>query len=57
VLPILYSDESTDEARIEFGIKRAKQLGYLKSGDLIVATAGQGQKAGGTDMIRVIELD
>jgi pyruvate kinase len=57
VLPILYNDEPTDEARIEFGIKRAKQLGYVRTGDVIVATAGQGQKAGGTDMIRVMTLD
>ncbi len=56
VLPIQYSGERSDEAKIEFGIERAKQLGYLRSGDIIVATAGHRQKAGGTDLIRVIRL-
>lgn len=56
VLPILYSGDRSDEAKIEFGIDRAKQLGYLHSGDIIVATAGHRQKAGGTDLIRVITL-
>ena len=56
VLPILYSGDRSDEAKIEFGTERAKQLGYLHSGDIIVATAGHRQKAGGTDLIRVINL-
>jgi len=56
VLPIMYLDERTDSEKIEFGIERARQLGYLRSGDIIVATAGQGQRAGGTDQIRVIQL-
>jgi len=57
VLPILYSGERSDEAKIEFGIERAKELGYLRSGDIIVATAGHRQLAGGTDLIRVITLN
>ncbi|MGI9320489.1 MAG: pyruvate kinase [Thiogranum sp.] len=56
VLPILYTGERSDEAKIEFGIERARQLGYVHSGDIIVATAGHRQKAGGTDLIRVITL-
>jgi pyruvate kinase len=56
VLPILYSGEPSDLAKIEFGIERAKDLGYLRSGDIIIATAGHWQKAGGTDLIRVITL-
>jgi pyruvate kinase len=56
VLPILYSGERSDEAKIEFGIERARQLGYVRSGDIIIATAGHRQKAGGTDLIRVITL-
>jgi len=31
-------------------------LGYVKVGDVIVATAGQSQAAGGTDLIRVITV-
>ncbi|MGB5443497.1 MAG: pyruvate kinase [Gammaproteobacteria bacterium] len=56
VLPILYPDERTDKSKIEYGIDRALELGYIKAGDIIVATAGQSQLAGGTDMIRVITV-
>jgi pyruvate kinase len=56
VLPILYSGEHSDEEKIALGIQRARELGYLGSGDVIVATAGQRQKAGGTDLLRVITL-
>lgn len=57
VLPILYTGERSDDAKIEHGIERARQLGYVQSGDVIVATAGYRQKAGGTDLIRVITLN
>ena len=56
VLPILYPDEVADKGKIDFGIERALELGYVKAGDIIVATAGQNQLAGGTDLIRVITL-
>lgn len=56
VMPILYPDERADKGKIEFGIERALELGYVKAGDIIVATAGQNQSAGGTDMIRVITV-
>ena len=48
--------EQTDEQKVAFGIERAKALGYLHSGDTVVATAGQSERAGGTNVIRVIEL-
>ena len=57
VLPILYTGEATDEAKIEFGIEKARELGYVKSGDVVVITAGHFQVAGVTDYIRVITLD
>jgi pyruvate kinase len=56
VLPIQYSGEHTDLAKIDFGIQRATELGYVHSGEVIIATAGHWQKAGGTDLIRVITL-
>jgi len=56
VHPILYPGERTDLEKIKFGIERAMQLGYVKSGDIIIATAGHREKAGGTDLIRVIEV-
>ena len=56
VLPILYSGEHSDEEKIALGIEQARKLGYLRKDDVIVATAGHRQKAGGTDLIRVITL-
>jgi pyruvate kinase len=56
ILPILYPGERTDEEKIQFGIERAMALGYVKVGDVIVATAGQSQAAGGTDLLRVITV-
>ncbi len=56
VLPIQYAGEQNDEEKVRFGIERAKELGYLRPGDTVVATAGQSERAGGTNVIRVIEL-
>jgi pyruvate kinase len=56
VIPILYEGARSDEAKIEFAIERARALGYVSAGDIIVATAGHRQEAGGTDLIRVITL-
>jgi pyruvate kinase len=56
VIPILYEGDPTDDARIEFATTRIRELGYATSGDILVATAGQHQRAGGTDLIRVITL-
>ncbi len=56
VVPIRYSGERSDEAKIEFAIAQARELGYVCAGDTVVATAGYQQQAGGTDLIRVITL-
>ncbi|MDJ0862176.1 MAG: pyruvate kinase [Gammaproteobacteria bacterium] len=56
VVPIRYTGERSDEAKIEFAIARAMELGYVRAGDTVVATAGYQQQAGGTDLIRVITL-
>jgi len=56
VIPILYSGEPSDLARLEFAIEQGKSRGYLQDGDIIVATAGHHQTAGGTDLIRVITI-
>ena len=56
VLPIQYAGEQTDEQKIAFGIERAKALGYLRPGDTVVATAGQTEHTGGTNVIRVLEV-
>jgi pyruvate kinase len=57
VIPILYEGERTDDAKIEYAVQRAKELGYLAAGDTVIATAGHHQTAGGTDLIRVITVD
>ncbi len=57
VIPLLFTGARSDESKIDFAVDRAKQLGYLRAGDIIVATAGYRQQAGGTDLIRVITLD
>ena len=56
VIPILYQGDRSDDAKIEFAICRAKELGYVHPGDIVIATAGYMQQAGGTDLIRVITL-
>jgi pyruvate kinase len=56
VTPLLCADELSDREKIEFAIARARQLGYLQAGDLIVATAGYHERPGATDQIRVISV-
>jgi pyruvate kinase len=57
VIPVLYNGEPSDNARIDFGIARARELLNIGPGDILVVAAGQHQKAGGTDLIRVITLE
>jgi len=57
VIPMLYHGEASDRARLTFAIEQGKSLGYLLDGDIVVATAGHHQTAGGTDLIRVITLE
>jgi pyruvate kinase len=56
VIPLLYKGEPSDDARIRFATNRAKELGYVRNDDIVIATAGQHQRAGGTDLIRVITV-
>lgn len=57
VLPLLPPDEISDEEKISFGIERAREMGYLTSGDLVLTVAGKFQTAGGTDYIRVMTVE
>jgi pyruvate kinase len=57
VIPLLYNGEPSDDARIEFATRRASELGYIEDDDIVIATAGQHQRAGGTDLIRVIKVE
>ncbi len=56
VLPIFCEGERSDESRIAFAIATAKALCYVRDGDVVVATSGHTQRAGGTDLIRVITV-
>ena len=56
VIPVLYQGEPSDLARIDFAIKKARELAYADSGNTVIVTAGHYQQAGGTDLIRVITL-
>lgn len=56
VIPVLYAGARTDEAKIGFAIDWARQRQIVEDGDVIVSTAGYAQKAGGTDLLRVITL-
>ncbi len=57
VLPLLRTGELNDEEKIGYGIARARELGYLSSGDLVLTVAGKFQTAGGTDYIRVMTVE
>ena len=57
VLPMLYQGDGDDEDKIQFAIDNARQLGYVKSGDLLILTAGNTRQAGSTDLIRVLSVD
>jgi len=48
--------EGDDDTRVGFAVKKAKDVGHLRSGDLVVATAGRSQQTGGTDMIQVLRV-
>ncbi len=56
VMPIHYVGEGDDDTRVGFAVKKAKDIGHLRSGDLVVATAGRSQQSGGTDMIQVLRV-
>jgi pyruvate kinase len=56
VAAVLYSGEASDEAKIRFASECVQQMGFARPGDSIVVTAGQAQRSGGTDMIRVLTL-
>lgn len=57
VFPMLHRGKPTDEAKIMCAIDRARSLGYMGQGDVVIITAGHHQVAGGTDYIRVVTLE
>ena len=57
VTALLYEGERNDEAMLHFGIERARELGYVRTGDVVVATAGVSRRTGSTNLIRVLTAD
>lgn len=56
VAAVLYSGEPGDRAKIRFASECVQEMGFARPGDSVIVTAGQAQRSGGTDMIRVITL-
>ena len=58
VTPLLVgpADAEGDEARIAFGLARARALGRVLSGELVVTTAGVARAVGTTSQIRVVQV-
>ncbi len=54
VTALLFEGTPSDEAMIDFGIDRGREIGLIQNGDVIVATAGVSRKTGSTNMIRVV---
>jgi len=59
VIPLLFDQDNaaSDEARATFGCHLAREMGLLKPGDVVVITHGTFPGAGGTDLIRVVEIE
>ena len=56
VLGMLYDGGGDDEDRIDFALENARALGYVRSDDLVIMTAGNTRQAGSTDLIRVLQV-
>jgi pyruvate kinase len=52
-----YTGAGPDAEKVEFAVRRAREIGWVRKGDIVVATSGQGQQAGSTNLIRVVEVD
>jgi pyruvate kinase len=57
VIPILYNEESSDDAKIAYGIGQGRRRGILDDGDIVIVTSGHSQVAGGTNLIRVMTVE
>jgi pyruvate kinase len=57
VSAMLFEGDRSDDAMIEFAVRRGRELGCVGPGEVVVATAGIDRETGSTDTIRVIRLD
>jgi pyruvate kinase len=56
VVPLLFEGTPADDEKLACAIEQAKSLGIVTSGGVVVATSGQREEAGGTDIIRVLTV-
>jgi len=56
VVPVLYDAGISDDEKIAQAIRVARERSLVQSGDLMIATWGHTQSAGGTDAIRVLSV-
>jgi pyruvate kinase len=56
VTPILIDPEWSYESRVDKAVSHGKELGYLRSGDLIGVLAGMAGDARATDVLRVMRV-
>ncbi len=57
VRAIHYEGQGSDDDKLQFATREAKQLGYVHPNDIVIATAGSSHQAGSTDLIRVLSAD
>ncbi|TDJ63160.1 MAG: pyruvate kinase [Proteobacteria bacterium] len=57
VMAIHYQGDGSDQDRLDFATRTARESGYARGGDIIIATTGSHQRAGSTDLIRVLTLE
>jgi pyruvate kinase len=57
VTALRFEGEPSNEAMIQFGVRRGREIGIIRHGDVVVATAGLHRRTGTTNLIRVIEAD
>lgn len=54
VIAIHYHGGGSDEDKIQFAMSRAIGLGYVRTNDLVILTAGSSYQTGSTNLIRVL---
>jgi pyruvate kinase len=57
VYALHYAEDGSDADKVQFAIRKARELGWVRGGDIVVATSGQTQQAGSTNLIRVVVVD
>ncbi len=57
VTALLFDGDRSDGEMLRFAVRRARQLGYVARGDIIVATHGVDQQTRSTNMIQVMTVE